>query len=625
MKIFAAALLMIAAAASGLLAYGQVNNPSIVIEEKAPFGPCTQNLPDQQVIGLGTIYTCQSGTWTLLGGGGGGGSAIWGQITGTLSYQTDLQSALNGKQPALSLLPGTYVNGDLCTYSSSGTLLNCNTAAGGGGSSVGSQGQVQAAGSTAGSFQASSITDNGTTVSTPENFAVGSGGTPTQISTTALPIANLPAASTVPPVTTGSNTTHTYKQVLDGTTASDCTVGGGGNLHWCYSNGTTWIAAVPAGTVTGVTGTAPVSSSGGTAPVISMHVADASDNGYLASADWSTFNGKQPALSLLPGTYANGDWCSYASSGTLLNCNNAAPQAALGYTPAHSGANSDILSLAGLTTPLSVAQGGNGTASPGIQAGTNVTVTGTWPTQTVAASGGGGGGTVNSGTQWSPAYYAATGTAVSGTTPFTGLEYWSGSGAPAAATAANVVGAIGWTVTGSGASQAVTAPGTLAAGTTTPTTIGSNGVLLNGVAALQSQTSLYNYYSGGAGNLTGTGNDNTANGYQALHANTTGYNNTANGYQALYSNTTGGYNTANGYSGALRQHHRHLQHREWVRGAPLQHHRLLQHREWVSGALLQHHRLLQHREWVLRRSTPTPPAPTTPRMGTRRDNTSRMA
>lgn len=34
---------------------------------------------------------------------------------------------------------------------------------------------------------------------------------------------------------------------------------------------------------------------------------------------------------------------------------------ALGYTPAHSGANSDITSLTGLSTPLSVAQGGSGT------------------------------------------------------------------------------------------------------------------------------------------------------------------------------------------------------------------------------------------------------------------------
>jgi hypothetical protein len=72
-------------------------------------------------------------------------------------------------------------------------------------------------------------------------------------------------------------------------------------------------------------------------------------------------------------------------------------------------------------------------------------------------------------------------------------------------------------------------------------------VLLNGVPALRSQTSLNNYYSGGSGNLTGTGNNNTANGYAALYSNTTGYDNTANGYAALYSNTTGNYNTANGY------------------------------------------------------------------------------
>jgi hypothetical protein len=41
-----------------------------------------------------------------------------------------------------------------------------------------------------------------------------------------------------------------------------------------------------------------------------------------------------------------------------------------------------------LTAPLPVAQGGTGTATPGIVAGTNVNVTGTWPNQTVSAFGG---------------------------------------------------------------------------------------------------------------------------------------------------------------------------------------------------------------------------------------------
>ena len=53
------------------------------------------------------------------------------------------------------------------------------------------------------------------------------------------------------------------------------------------------IGAQVAGTyVTSVTGTAPVVSSGGTTPAISMAAASASANGYLTSTDWSTFNSK---------------------------------------------------------------------------------------------------------------------------------------------------------------------------------------------------------------------------------------------------------------------------------------------------------------------------------------------
>ena len=63
----------------------------------------------------------------------------------------------------------------------------------------------------------------------------------------------------------------------------------GGSQYICAVNG--WVKSV-GGTVTQVTATAPVQSSGSVAPVISMHVADASDNGYLSSTDWSAFNGK---------------------------------------------------------------------------------------------------------------------------------------------------------------------------------------------------------------------------------------------------------------------------------------------------------------------------------------------
>lgn len=48
--------------------------------------------------------------------------------------------------------------------------------------------------------------------------------------------------------------------------------------------------------VSSVTGTAPISSSGGTTPAISISQATTSTNGYVSSTDWNTFNNKQPAL-----------------------------------------------------------------------------------------------------------------------------------------------------------------------------------------------------------------------------------------------------------------------------------------------------------------------------------------
>jgi hypothetical protein len=60
------------------------------------------------------------------------------------------------------------------------------------------------------------------------------------------------------------------------------------------------------GTVTAVTATTPVVSSGGTAPDISMPAASASVSGYLTSTDWNTFNGKAPSTSGTSILYGNG-------------------------------------------------------------------------------------------------------------------------------------------------------------------------------------------------------------------------------------------------------------------------------------------------------------------------------
>lgn len=61
------------------------------------------------------------------------------------------------------------------------------------------------------------------------------------------------------------------------------------------SNTVSLGGTVNVGTITSVTGTAPIQSSGGNTPTISITQASTSTNGYLSSTDWNTFNNKQPS------------------------------------------------------------------------------------------------------------------------------------------------------------------------------------------------------------------------------------------------------------------------------------------------------------------------------------------
>jgi hypothetical protein len=74
--------------------------------------------------------------------------------------------------------------------------------------------------------------------------------------------------------------------------------------------------------VTGVVGTPPILSSGGSTPVISIPAATGSVNGYLTSADWVTFNNSSTILST-PGASGNvltsvgGSWVSAPPTGSI--------------------------------------------------------------------------------------------------------------------------------------------------------------------------------------------------------------------------------------------------------------------------------------------------------------------
>ena len=96
------------------------------------------------------------------------------------------------------------------------------------------------------------------------------------------------------------------------------------------------------GTVTAVTATAPVVSSGGTMPDISMPAASTSTNGYLTSTDWNTFNGKQPA-----GTYV--------TSISVVSTNGLAGTSSGGATPALTLSTSITGILKGNGTAISAA------------------------------------------------------------------------------------------------------------------------------------------------------------------------------------------------------------------------------------------------------------------------------
>jgi hypothetical protein len=171
------------------------------------------------------------------------------------------------------------------------------------------------------------------------------------------------------------------------------------------------------GTVTSVTGTAPVVSSGGATPAISMAAATTSVSGYLTSTDWTTFNNKQAAGTYVTSVTGTSPIASSGGTTPAISLNAsygdtqnpyasktanyvlAAPNGTAGVPTFRSIVAADIPTLnqnttgtaANVTGTVAIANGGTGTATPSIVAGSNITVTGTWPNQTIASSGGSGG------------------------------------------------------------------------------------------------------------------------------------------------------------------------------------------------------------------------------------------
>ena len=305
------------------------------------------------------------------------------------------------------------------------------------------------------------------------------------------------------------------------------------------SLGTGSVTSVAALTL-GTSGTDLSSSvaTGTSTPVITLNVptASASNRGALSAADWGTFNAKaplgSPAFTGTPTAPTAAGGTNSTQVATTAYADAAAATAAS--SRAAKGANSDITSLGGLTTALTVAQGGTGLTTGGSDGQVLTMVSGapTW-------AAGGGGASLPAQTGNSGKFLTTDGSAAS----------WAG--ARIASDVHNNVSV------GTNANGSVAAAGdNLAAG---------HGALTANTQAWQNVA----VGSNALGNLrynNGTGNpyysQNVAIGTSALVSTnptdapnnnlaTDGMSNVAVGHWALSQNTTGKGNVALGNSGGL--------------------------------------------------------------------------
>mgnify|MGYP000868569300 CR=1 FL=1 len=119
-------------------------------------------------------------------------------------------------------------------------------------------------------------------------------------------------SSALTPYLTSALAATTYYPIPTGTTS-----------QYLRGDGTlATFPTIPGGTVTAVTGSSPISSTGGTTPAISIAQSNTSTNGYLSSTDWNTFNNKQATL-------VSGTNIKTVNSTSLLGSGDVAVQATL--------------------------------------------------------------------------------------------------------------------------------------------------------------------------------------------------------------------------------------------------------------------------------------------------------
>lgn len=287
-------------------------------------------IPNTDITGLGTMSTQNASSVTITGGtitglssaipvasGGTGAATLTGYVKGsgtsamtasstipntditglgTMSTQGADAVAITGgtangltigaSNPAAAIFTTLRFNSTLSANGSTGTAGQVLTSNGASAptwqsvSGVGTVTSVDGSGGTTGlTLTGGPITSSGT-LTLGGTLIVGNGGTGATTLTGYVKgngTSAMTASATIP--TSDLSGTISNAQLAN----SAITING---------TSTSLGGSISVGTVTSVTGTAPVVSSGGATPAISMAAASTSTDGYLTSTDWNTFNGK---------------------------------------------------------------------------------------------------------------------------------------------------------------------------------------------------------------------------------------------------------------------------------------------------------------------------------------------
>ena len=256
-------------------AWQKVDNTDAVTSVNGYTG--TVVLTNTDISGFGTMSTQNANAVAITGG------AIDGTTIGATTTSTGKFTTLNASTSLTTPTVQASNSGGLSLKNSAGTTQISMGAGGGDNASInvstninGTNAQIDISPTGTGHVHinptgVNSIQINPTYVGTMDNMTIGA-TTPKAITGTTITATTFSGS--------GASLTSIPNSAL---TNSAITING---------TSTSLGGSISVGTITSVTGTSPVVSSGGNTPAISMPAATTSVSGYLTSTDWNTFNGK---------------------------------------------------------------------------------------------------------------------------------------------------------------------------------------------------------------------------------------------------------------------------------------------------------------------------------------------